>query len=203
MSSLTIHADFQLKNVQNLIRQIHGKNLNKKIVLSLNQATRDTEKKTESIVAKDMSALVKAIKTRIFIRHPANDKQLQATIKATKNPVPLKFFKNVKEQPHTGTTLTVFGSKTMYEGAFTKGGSFPNRKELKLGGNILYRTGKPATKGKRKGKKNSGITNAAGIPIAESMNKPEISNAIVFYGQEQVLDRLKYNLNNMIKDQLK
>jgi len=198
MTLITINAKWQLKQVKRLMRQIQAKSLNKKLIQSLNQAAREVEKKAETIVAKDMSMKAPKVKKGIFIRYRANETRLQATIRGSGKPAPLKFFKGVKEKTHTGTMVEVWGQKTMYEGAFVKGGNFPDRTELKMGGNVLYRTGKVATKGKRKGKKNSGVTNEIGFPIAQSMNKSEISNTLVFYGQEQILEKLKHNMGKLI-----
>lgn len=67
--------------------------------------------------------------------------KLDFKIRATGNPLPLRVFKPVEFK--FGVRARVWGRFQRFEGAFTRGGLFPDRVALaKGGGNVFARTGK-------------------------------------------------------------
>lgn len=73
------------------------------------------------------------------------------TILARGGDIRLKFFG--ARETRAGVTAAPWGQRKLYPGTFTKGGRFPNRKALNMGGAVLKRTGRGRLplKGQRSG----------------------------------------------------
>ncbi len=79
---------------------------------------------------------------------------------------------------------TLFGKKEILPHGFIKGGSFPKRVDLKMGGNVFQRDDGDQFP----------IAKQEGPSIAKVMSKPEIANAIVKEANEKLIKNIQYQL---------
>ncbi len=91
---------------------------------------------------------------------------LETGIIGSGTPIPLKFFK--AKETKRGVIYTLFGKKEILPHGFIKGGSFPKRVDLKMGGNVFQRDDGDQFP----------IAEQEGPSTSEVMSKPEIASAI-------------------------
>jgi len=182
-AAIIIHTKWQLKQVKELMDQLQPPRLNWALRNAVNDTAKQVERQAERDVAKAASIPGKRVKAGIYIRPMATADLLEATVRGSKSPLPLKIFK-AKETP-AGVTVRIWGKKQVLPHAFIRGGKFPDRKDLGMGGHIFARIGK----------NRSPIRKVPGATIAEAMVQPAISNALVKLGQERMLVNLKRQLD--------
>lgn len=82
--------------------------------------------------------IVKAIKTK----RPSYD-DLSYVMTTRGGNISLKYFS--PRETRKGVTASPFGQRQLFAGAFLKGGRFPNRVQLNMGGHVFRRTGSGRT----------------------------------------------------------
>ncbi|WP_459778639.1 hypothetical protein, partial [Bartonella henselae] len=137
---------------------------------------------TEKQVADLSSAQIKRIRRGVYIKEKATARFLETDLIGSGTPLPLKFFK-AKETKH-GVTYTLFGKKQILTHGFIKGGSFPKRVDLKMGGNVFQRDDGDQFP----------IAKQEGPSIAKVMSKPEIASAIAQYANERLTKNIQRQL---------
>lgn len=95
----------------------------------------------------------------------------------------LKFFKATETRK--GATAAPRGSRRLFAGSFIKGGRFPNRVALKMGGNVFRRAGKA---------RKSLVLVRSGVFIPEDMVSRASANAFFTISQTVLPRRLAHEL---------
>ncbi len=107
---------------------------------------------------------------------------LETGIIGSGTPIPLKFFK--AKETKRGVIYTLFGKKEILPHGFIKGGSFPKRVDLKMGGNVFQRDDGDQFP----------IAKQEGPSTSEVMSKPEIASAIVKKANERLIANIQNKL---------
>lgn len=97
--------------------------------------------------------------------------------------VRLKFFK--PRETRKGVTAAPWNKRTLYAGAFTKGGRFPNRKDIGLGGAVVKRVGAARVPIK---------TQKSGLFIPKEMVAGKTAQAFYGTAQSELPPRLLHEL---------
>ncbi|MDM9993071.1 hypothetical protein, partial [Bartonella henselae] len=134
---LIIHQKWYLQQVKDTFTNLQAPRLHWALRNALNTAAKQVERFTEKQVADLSSAQIKRIRRGVYIKEKATARFLETDLIGSGTPLPLKFFK-AKETKH-GVTYTLFGKKQILTHGFIKGGSFPKRVDLKMGGNVFQR----------------------------------------------------------------
>ncbi|WP_375674274.1 hypothetical protein, partial [Bartonella sp. AA18HLJMS] len=129
---LIIHQKWYLQQAKDTFTSLQAPRLNWARRNALNTAAKQVERFTEKQVADISSAQIKRIRRGVYIKEKATARFLETDIIGSGTPIPLKFFK--VNETKRGVTYTLFGKKEILPHGFIKGGSFPKRVELKMGG---------------------------------------------------------------------
>jgi len=185
--TLTIRADWQLNQVEHLMRQLQAKRLKRVLASVVNQSAKQVEAAAETIVSKETSIPKKRTKKGIFIRDKASPSFLETEITSSAVPVPLGIM-GAKENK-TGVRVKMWGKKVHMPHAFLKGGKFPDRVKIKGRGPHAFER-----------LKNSGRQFKAlpGIAVSESMGKQNNMNELVIIAHNRVEANLKRLLQRAI-----
>ncbi|WP_375608670.1 MULTISPECIES: hypothetical protein [unclassified Bartonella] len=179
---LIIHQKWYLQQAKDTFTSLQAPRLNWALRNALNTAAKQVERFTEKQVADISSAQIKGIRKGVYIKEKATAKFLETDIIGSGTPIPLKFFK-AKETKH-GVAYTLFGKKEILPHGFIKGGSFPKRVDLKMGGNVFQRDDGDQFP----------IAKQEGPSIAKVMSKPEIASAIVKEANERLIKNIQRQL---------
>lgn len=182
---LIIHQKWYLQQVKDTFTNLQAPRLNWALRNAINTAAKQVERFTEKQVADISSAQSKRVKKGVYIKGKATAKFLETDIIGSGTPLPLKFFK--AKETKRGVTYTMFGKQEILPHGFIKGGRFPKRVDLKMGGNVFQRADGDQFP----------IAKQEGPSIAKVMSKPEIANAIAQYASE----RLTKNIQRQLKRQ--
>lgn len=179
---LIIHQEWYLQQVKDTFTNLQAPRLNWALRNAVNTAAKQVERFTEKQVADLSSAQSKRVKKGVYIKDKATAQFLETDIIGSGTPIPLKFFK--AKETKRGVTYKLFGKKQILPHGFIKGGSFPKRVDLKMGGNVFQ---------KDDGDKFP-IAKQEGPSIAIVMSKPEIANAIAQYASERLTKNIQRQL---------
>ncbi|WP_254475268.1 hypothetical protein [Bartonella sp. B1098] len=179
---LIIHQEWYLQQVKDTFSNLQAPRLNWALRNAVNTAAKQVERFTEKQVAYLSSAQPKRVKKGVYIKDKATAQFLETDIIGSGTPLPLKFFQ-AKETKH-GVTYTIFGKQQILPHGFIKGGSFPKRVDLKMGGNVFQRADGDQFP----------IAKQEGPSIATVMSKPEITNAIVKKANERLIENIQSQL---------
>ncbi|EJF84183.1 hypothetical protein MCU_00851 [Bartonella elizabethae Re6043vi] len=179
---LIIHQEWYLQQVKDTFTNLQAPRLNWALRNAVNTAAKQVERFTEKQVADLSSAQSKRVKKGVYIKDKATAQFLETDIIGSGTPIPLKFFK--AKETKRGVTYKLFGKKQILPHGFIKGGSFPKRVDLKMGGNVFQ---------KDDGDKFP-IAKQEGPSIATVMSKPEIANAIAQYASERLTKNIQRQL---------
>ncbi|WP_019220219.1 hypothetical protein, partial [Bartonella florencae] len=134
---LIIHQKWYLQQVKDTFTNLQAPRLNWALRNAINTAAKQVERFTEKQVADISSAQSKRVKKGVYIKGKATAKFLETDIIGSGTPLPLKFFK--AKETKRGVTYTMFGKQEILPHGFIKGGRFPKRVDLKMGGNVFQR----------------------------------------------------------------
>ncbi|GAA5100495.1 hypothetical protein [Bartonella acomydis] len=179
---LIIHQEWYLQQVKDTFTNLQAPRLNWALRNAINTAAKQVERFTEKQVADLSSAQSKRVKKGVYIKGKATAKFLETDIIGSGTPLPLKFFQ-AKETKH-GVIYTMFGKQEILPHGFIKGGRFPKRVDLKMGGNVFQRADGDQFP----------IAKQEGPSIAKVMSKPEIANAIAQYASERLTKNIQIQL---------
>ncbi|WP_139413551.1 hypothetical protein [Bartonella mastomydis] len=179
---LIIHQEWYLKQLKDTFTNLQAPRLNWALRNAINTSAKQVERFTEKQVADLSSAQPKRVKKGVYIKDKATAQFLETDIIGSGTPIPLKFFK--AKETKRGVTYKLFGKKQILPHGFIKGGSFPKRVDLKMGGNVFQ---------KDDGDKFP-IAKQEGPSIATVMSKPEIANAIAQYASERLTKNIQRQL---------
>ncbi|GAA4666504.1 hypothetical protein [Bartonella pachyuromydis] len=182
---LIIHQKWYLQQVKDTFTNLQAPRLNWALRNAVNTAAKQVERFTEKQVADSSSAQSKRVKKGVYIKGKATAKFLETDIIGSGTPLPLKFFK--AKETKRGVTYTMFGKQEILPHGFIKGGRFPKRVDLKMGGNMFQRADGDQFP----------IAKQEGPSIAKVMSKPEITNAII----KEANERLTKNIQIQLKRQ--
>lgn len=183
MSGLVITAKWQTREIKELMRRLQAPRLSQALSASVNDTARQVERKSEQVIAKRLSIPPKRAKIGIWVRPFSTPKTLMATVRGSGSPIPLSAFD--AHETDEGVVATIWGSTQLHPGAFIKGGAFPLRVDLKMGGHVFHRVGS----------KRLPIARSKGAAISEAMANDTISNVLVTHGKERLLVNLKRQLD--------
>ncbi|WP_144756246.1 hypothetical protein [Bartonella saheliensis] len=179
---LIIHQEWYLQQVKDTFTNLQAPRLNWALRNAINTSAKQVERFTEKQVADLSSAQPKRIKKGVYIKDKATAQFLETDIIGSGTPIPLKFFQ--AKETKRGVTYKLFGKKQILPHGFIKGGNFPKRVDLKMGGNVFQ---------KDDGDKFP-IAKQEGPSIATVMSKPEIANAIAQYANERLTKNIQRQL---------
>ncbi|WP_273760757.1 hypothetical protein [Bartonella sp. ML70XJBT.G] len=179
---LIIHQKWYLQQVKDTFTNLQAPRLNWALRNAINTAAKQVERFTEKQVADISSAQSKRVKKGVYIKGKATAKFLETDIIGSGIPLPLKFFK--AKETKCGVTYTMFGKQEILRHGFIKGGRFPKRVDLKMGGNVFQRADGDQFP----------IAKQEGPSIAKVMSKPEIANAIAQYASERLTKNIQRQL---------
>ncbi|WP_273757610.1 hypothetical protein [Bartonella sp. AU55XJBT] len=179
---LIIHQGWYLQQVKDTFTNLQAPRLNWALRNAVNTAAKQVERFTEKQVADISSAQPKRVKKGVYIKEKATAKFLETDITGSGTPIPLKFFK--AKETKRGVTYKLFGKKQILPHGFIKGGSFPKRVDLKMGGNVFQRDDGDQFP----------IAKQEEPSIAKVMSKPEIANAIAQYASERLTKNIQRQL---------
>ncbi|GAA4667171.1 hypothetical protein [Bartonella pachyuromydis] len=179
---LIIHQKWYLQQVKDTFTNLQAPRLNWALRNAINTAAKQVERFTEKQVADSSSAQSKRVKKGVYIKGKATAKFLETDIIGSGTPLPLKFFK--AKETKRGVTYTMFGKQEILPHGFIKGGRFPKRVDLKMGGNVFQRADGDQFP----------IAKQEGPSIAKVMSKPEIANAIAQYASERLTKNIQRQL---------
>ncbi|WP_332060811.1 hypothetical protein [Bartonella sp. CB74] len=179
---LTIHQKWYLQQVENTFTNLKAPRLNWALRNAVNTAAKQVERFTERKVSEVASAKVKRVKRGVYIKSKATTNFPEADIVGSGTPLPLKFFK--AKETKRGVTYMMFGTKKILPHGFIQGGKFPQRVNLKMGGNVFQRV-----KGDQ-----FPIAKQEGVSIAEVMFQSEIASSIAEYANERLTKNIQIQL---------
>jgi len=185
--TLTIRADWQLKQVKHLMHQLQEKKLKRVLASIVNKSANQVEAAAEAIVHKETSIPKKRTQKGIYIRRKASPSFLETEITGSAVPVPLGMM-GTKESK-TGVRLKMWGKKVHMPHAFLKGGKFPDRVKIRgRGPHAFERVENSSRKFKA----------LPGIAVAASMGSQENIDALIVIAHERVEANLKRMLARAI-----
>lgn len=179
---LIIHQKWYLQQVKDTFTNLQAPRLNWALRNAINTAAKQVERFTEKQVADISSAQSKRVKKGVYIKGKATAQFLETDIIGSGTPLPLKFFK--AKETKRGVTYTMFGKQEILPHGFIKGGRFPKRIDLKMGGNVFQRADGDQFP----------IAKQEGPSVAKVMSKPEITNAIVKKANERLIENIQSQL---------
>lgn len=189
--AITVHAKWQTAEIKALMRKLQAPRLNQALSVAVNDSARQVERTAERIVAKELSIPAKRAKIGIWVRPFSTPATLSATVRGSKSPIPLKSF-SAKETPK-GVSARIWGKRTIYPGRFIRGGTFPGRVDLSMGGHVFVRSGKSRLP----------IEKEPGAAIAEAFAKQAVSAALVSHGQERIIANVRRQLDRYTRSRNK
>lgn len=127
--------------------------------------------------------ITKALKTT-----RSNYQRLAYVMKVRGGDIRLKHFS--AKETRQGVSANPFGARKKFAGTFMKGGRFPARKELKLGGQVLRRTGS--------GRLPIAVVRS-GVVLPEQVVKGTSIRAFETVGSAKLVERMAHELNRMIE----
>nr|WP_273790988.1 hypothetical protein [Bartonella sp. CM31XJBT] len=179
---LIIHQKWYLQQAKDTFTSLQAPRLNWVLRNALNTAAKQVERFTEKQVATSHLPNQSVSKKGGYIKEKATARFLETDIIGSGTPIPLKFFQ-ARETKYS-VTYKMFGKKEILPHAFIKGGNFPKRVELKMGGNVFQRDDGDQFP----------IAKQEGPSIAKVMSKPEIASAIVNEANERLIKNIQYQL---------
>lgn len=179
---IEIRAQWKTAAVQALMRRLSPPRLHQALSVAVNDASRQVEREAERKVAATLSIPLKRAKTGIWVRPYSTPATLTAVVRGSGSPIPLKAFNAKETRP--GVVASIWGEKRLYPGAFIKGGLFPKRVEIGLGGHVFERLGSSRLP----------IDKVPGAAIADAMTKDAVSDALVTIGQERMIANITRQL---------
>ncbi|OLL55974.1 hypothetical protein [Bartonella henselae] len=179
---LIIHQKWYLQQVKDTFTNLQAPRLHWALRNAINTSAKQVERFTEKQVADVTSAKLKRVKKGVYIKENATARFLETDLIGSGTPLPLKFFK--AKETKRGVTYTLFGKKQILTHGFIKGGSFPKRVDLKMGGNVFQRDDGDQFP----------IAKQEGPSIAKVMSKPEIASAIAQYANERLTKNIQRQL---------
>ncbi|WP_019223363.1 hypothetical protein [Bartonella rattaustraliani] len=180
---LIIRQKWYLQQVEKTFTSLQAPRLHWALRNALNTSAKQVERFAEKQVADMTSAKLKRVKRGVYIKEKATARFLETDIIGSGTPIPLKFFK--ARETKRGVVYTMFGKRAILPHGFIKGGSFPKRVELKMGGNVFQRDDGDQFP----------IAKQEGPSIAKVMSKPEIANAIAQYANERLTKNIQRQLS--------
>ncbi len=172
--SFTISARWRTAELQRYLDHLSPKRLGQSLSKAVNDTAKQVERQAERIVAKTLSIEAKRAKLGIYIRPFSTTASLTATINGSASEIPLKAFG--ARETRKGVTARIWGQRHIYYDGFIKGGRFPDRKDIGMGGHVFHRTGTARLP----------IAKAPGASIAEAMNKGAAQQAIEKHADERL-----------------
>jgi len=188
--TLTIRADWQLKQVKLLMHQLQEKRLKRVLASIVNKSAKQVETAAETIVAEETSIPKKRTQKGIYIYRKASPNFLETEITGSAVPVPLGMM-GAKESK-TGVRLKMWGKKVHMPHAFLKGGKFPDRKKIR---------GRAPHVFERVENSSRQFKALPGIAVAESMGSQENMKKLIVIAHERVEANLKRMLQRAIFQQ--
>jgi len=123
---------------EGLARKVMVRGLNRTGGPALTQVRRAIAKRTSAPMA---IVRRQVVASKAWAGDGTGPGKLEFKVRATGRPLPLRVFRPTEFK--FGIRARVWGSVQRFEGAFTRGGLFPNRVELsRTGGNVFVRSGK-------------------------------------------------------------
>ncbi|ENN93217.1 hypothetical protein [Bartonella bovis] len=183
--ALKIHAKWYLQQAENTFTSLQAPRLHWALRNAINTTAKQVERFAEKKVAQVSSIPPKRVKKGVYINGKATAKFLEADIIGSASPLPLKIFK--ARETKRGVIYKIFGKREVMPHGFIRGGKFPERVNLKMGGHVFTRTS---------GDKFP-IAKQEGTSIAYVMSKPKVSSSIEHHARE----RLTKNIQSQIARQ--
>ncbi|MCZ2204007.1 hypothetical protein [Bartonella sp. A05] len=179
---LTIHTKWYSKQVTEMMTMLQAPRLHWALRNAVNDTAKQVERFTEQKVSKVASVQAKRVKKGVYVNTKATVDHLEADIRGSATLLPLKFFK--ARETKRGVVYTLFGRREIMPHGFIQGGKFPERVDLKMGGNVFQ-----IVDGDR-----FPIAKQTGTSIASVMSKSEVSNAIEHYAHERLATNIRRQL---------
>lgn len=183
---LSFHGEIRAAEVRALMVQLQAPRLNRALSVAVNTSARQVAAKAASNIAKEMSLPVKRAKLGIWVRPYSTPQTLTAIVRASNSPIPLKAFE-AKDTPKD-VRAKIWGKRTVFPGRFILGGTFPNRKDIGMGGHVFV----------RRGKKRLPLDKEPGASIAEGFVRDRISDTLVSHSQERIIHNVLRQLDRAI-----
>ncbi|MEP3049430.1 MAG: hypothetical protein ABJL55_16400 [Roseibium sp.] len=127
-----------LKKLDRALSRLDGKSIRKIGSRALNRAGGAGREKTR-IALKGQTGLTPATIRRFLKVKRATYNRLEYRINGRGGDISLKYFD--AEERRKGVRAKPFGQRRIFAGTFIKGGKFPNRVSIGLGGHVFARTG--------------------------------------------------------------
>lgn len=157
-----------------------------------NAARRATNRTGDMARTKVVRALAKQtglkqkLVRRIVVAKRANYDSFSYRMVATGGEMSLRYFK--PRETRRGVSAAPFGERKVFAGAFMKGGAFPNRRPLSMGGHVFEREGRgrfPITKLR------------SGVVVPAEMLRDETARAFRASVQENLARRFAHEINRL------
>ena len=116
-----------------------GKGARPAYSMAINRAAASARAGMVRSLAKQTGLKVRTV-TKALRRKNSTAATLSAEIRSAGGDIALKYF-SPKETP-AGVSAAPFGKRSVFAGTFMKGGRFPKRVSLNMGGHVFKRTGK-------------------------------------------------------------
>ncbi|ALE02882.1 hypothetical protein PU02_0068 [Bartonella ancashensis] len=149
---------------------------------AVNDTAKQVERFTEQKVAKIASIPPKRVKKGVYVSTKATAENLEANIRGSGSPLPLKIFK--ARETRRGVVYKIFGKREIMPNGFIQGGKFPQRVDLKMGGNVFARID-----GDR-----YPIEKKEGTSIAYVMSKQDVVCPVEQYANERLTANIRRQL---------
>lgn len=183
MSDFDIRPDWQTAEVKALMENLRAPRLNRALSVAVNASARQLERYAERLLAKRTSLPSKRTKTGVWVRPFSTPETLTATVRGSATLIPLKVFK-VRETKK-GVRAKIMGEMKTFPGAFIRGGTFPNRTELPMSGDVF----------KRRGKSRLPIDKMQGVRLSEAMADSAVADTLKAHGTERLLANVMRQLD--------
>lgn len=151
---------------------------------AINEAGRDTKTPTKRALAKQTGLKV-GVANRALRTKKASAADLQYEMKGTGGFIGLKFFK--ARETRKGVSAAPFGQRRVFAHTFIKGGLFPNRKELGMGGQVFA-----PTRGTRWGRDFE--TKKSDVRIPDEMVKGVTAQTFERVGQAKLGEKVRRHI---------
>ncbi|AGF74839.1 hypothetical protein BAnh1_09670 [Bartonella australis AUST/NH1] len=180
--TLIIRQKWYLQQVEKSFSNLQAPRLNWALRNAINSSAKQVERFAEKQVTELTSAKSKRVKQGIYIKAKATAKFLETEIIGSGTALPLKFFK--AKETKRGVVYTLFGKRQILPHGFIRGGRFPKRVDLNMGGNVFE---------KAKGDKFP-IAKQEGPAIAKVMSGQEVTGSIEKYAHERLTKNIQIQL---------
>ena len=167
--------------------QAAGKNAPKALTRAINHTGKKARTQMVRALA-DQTGLKKKTTRKALKTKQAVGPGDAFTIKAAGGNIRLKFFK--ARETRKGIVAYPWKKRTLYPGAFLKGGRFPKRVDLKIHGTALKRAG---------GSRYPLTTQRSGLFIAREMVSGQCEQAFYGTANRELPPRLLHELNRVLK----